>query len=124
MMSKVLVYGSLMKSYWNHPLIKNQKYIGIGTLEGYEMYHVHSFPGIIKSKNNQEYIFGEVYEVTDDVLKKLDRLESEGEMYIRRQEKITVNGEEIEAYVYVWNRNINPGCEKVKTRPWEPKGSG
>lgn len=121
MINKVLVYGSLMKGYWNHPLIADQKCIGTGILKGYEMYHVHSFPGIIKG-NISDFIVGEVYEVPEDVLKRLDRLESEGELYIRKLEKVSINNEEIEAYVYVWNFNVL-GCEKVKTKPWKPKGS-
>lgn len=118
---KVFVYGTLMKKYWNHYFLEGKICIGEGKLKGYEMYHVSSFPGIVESKQNE--VLGEVYEIDEETLKRLDRLEAAGIMYIRKEESVIVNGEEIKAFVYVWNESIK-GCEKVKEMPWKPKEWG
>lgn len=119
---KVFVYGSLMKKYWNHRFLMEQQYLGTGILEGYEMYHVSSFPGIIRK--DEESIQGEVYEVDEKTLRRLDQLESEGTMYIRVEEEIVINNQEkVRAFVYVWNRGI-AGRKKVLQMPWEPQKYG
>ena len=118
-MVNVFVYGSLMNTYWNHHYLSNCEFIGTGLLEGFEMYHVSSFPGIIVKPG--EIVLGEVYSVDPRTLKTLDRLESEGSMYIRREEIIKIEEDTINAFVYVWNGDIRPGCKKVEKMPWRPR---
>lgn len=115
----VFVYGTLMRNRWNHYYLKEQNFIGTGKLEGYEMYNVRSFPGIVQKPD--EYVIGEVYQVTEQVLKRLDQLESEGYMYKRQSERIKLEGSEMEACVYVWLGDIK-GCERVMPgeMPWSP----
>lgn len=119
-MVNVFVYGTLMKGYWNHRLLQQSEFLGKGLLNGYDMYRVSSFPGIIP--NNKGYITGELYQVDYKTLERLDLLESEGTMYIRKEEDIILGKEKVKAYVYVWNRIIKPGVEKVNEMPWAPIG--
>jgi gamma-glutamylcyclotransferase (GGCT)/AIG2-like uncharacterized protein YtfP len=77
-MTKVFVYGTLKKGYGNHYLLKNSKFVGEATsvsnwlMIGKDM----AFPYLIKrDHNNGKIIKGEVYEVDEDTLKKLDILE-------------------------------------------------
>lgn len=115
---KVFVYGSLMKKYWNHYLLVKQRYLGRGLLKNYEMYHVSSFPGIISKPG--ENIIGEVYDIDEITLKRLDQLESEGLMYLRVEEDVIINDRTVKAFVYVWNRSVS-GYSKVKEMPWRPE---
>lgn len=115
----VFVYGSLMKGYWNNKLLENSIYTGMAKLVDYEMYHVSGFPGIIRKCG--DYIIGEVYEIDEETLKRLDELEDEGRMYIRQPEAIILeNQEEIKAFVYVWNNKVDH-YDKVEEKPWKPR---
>jgi gamma-glutamylcyclotransferase (GGCT)/AIG2-like uncharacterized protein YtfP len=103
----------------NHRLIKNGKYIGQGVLNNYAMYQVNrSFPGIVPESNS--IVAGEIYEVDDRVLNRLDILEGEGSLYLRCNEKISVNGTELNVFAYVWNGSVDK-CTKVGKMPWNSR---
>ena len=107
----VFVYGTLMKNYRNHAYLKDATYIGAGVIEGYDMYDLGRYPGIIAGKGK---VFGEVYQVTDEIEKQLDYLEEEGDLYIKKPETIRLeNGQTVEGKVYVYNRSVS-GCEKIE----------
>lgn len=118
-MVNVFVYGSLMKSYWNNHYLRDSQFIGKGLLDGYEMYEVSSFPGIIAKAG--ETVLGEVYSVDSKTLKRLDMLEAEGSMYVRKEEEIKTGENIINAYIYVWNREIKSGYKKVEKMPWRAR---
>ena len=118
-MVNVFVYGSLMEKYWNHHYLNHGEFIGKGLLDGYEMYEVSSFPGIVMKAG--EKVLGEVYSVDSETVIRLDKLESEGRMYIRKEEIIKIGENIINAYIYVWNGNIGSGCKKVKNMPWRSR---
>jgi gamma-glutamylcyclotransferase (GGCT)/AIG2-like uncharacterized protein YtfP len=115
----ILVYGTLMQGYRNHFLIENQKYLGNCKIKGFEMYHVHSFPGVVEGKGQ---IQGEVYQVDDSLLPALDKLESIGSMYDRKEVEIEIQGKSIKAWIYTWLLPIEKHMEKVDTMPWRPRG--
>ena len=97
---KVFVYGTLMKGMRNHYYLKDSTYLGIDEIEGYTMYNIGSYPGIVKGSDK---IKGEVYEVTQETLDLMDALEGEGYLYIRE----TVMTKYGETYVYVYNKSID-----------------
>lgn len=119
-MAVVFVYGSLMKGYWNHKYLENSDFIGYATLDGYGIYHVSSFPGIVPRMDH--YVLGEVYNVNESTMRALDILEDEGDMYVRKEETVRVGDKNIKCFVYVWNREIKPGFKKVESKPWKPRG--
>jgi gamma-glutamylcyclotransferase (GGCT)/AIG2-like uncharacterized protein YtfP len=82
-MTRVFVYGTLKKGYGNSHLLRNAEFVGHGyTIETYRMFNV-GFP-IIRECEDGNPVYGEVYEVDDQTLKNLDRLENEGVMYDRK----------------------------------------
>tara|TARA_Y100000004_G_scaffold184404_1_gene233403 strand:- start:36 stop:476 length:441 start_codon:yes stop_codon:yes gene_type:complete len=93
-MHKVFVYGSLKKGFSNHTLINNKykitnnKFIcdAVTADDNFEMISFGGFPGILR--RHTEYtnrISGEIYEVDDNTLYQLDRLESNGSFYTREE---------------------------------------
>lgn len=123
-MYNVFVYGTLMKRHCNHDFLKNQRFVGKGLLKGYKMYQVFTFPGIVKSDQEEDVIIGEVYEIDEKTLKNLDRLEREGYLYKRIKENIILEDDnKLEAFVYEWLGSIR-GAEQINIEdmPWEPKG--
>lgn len=82
---RVFVYGTLKRGIHNHRLLETSEYIGEGfTVEKFRMYTT-GFPVLFESDHpDAKSVFGEVYDVDDDTLKRLDQLEAEGRMYDRK----------------------------------------
>jgi len=113
MSNYVFVYGSLKKGFYNHDLIGDptNSFITEGkTLDKYIMISMGSFPAIFKnpypmSERTAKYenrISGEVYQVSDETLQRLDMLEGVPSFYKRITDYIEYeNNKVIQAYVYV-----------------------
>lgn len=110
----IFVYGTLMTGRANHnAFLGENKCLGTGILDGFEMYALGSFPGIIPGKGK---VSGEVYRVSGEQLKELDRFESEGSLYVRKSVTVCLNGEEtITAAAYVYNGDVR-GRKKLEGR--------
>lgn len=96
-----------MKERSNHQYYLNDSiFLGSELIQGYALYDLGSYPGIISEKN--ECIKGEVYEVDDKTIARLDRLKGEGFLYTRGRVKVEMdNGSLEDAYVYMWNGSID-----------------
>ena len=105
-MTKVFVYGTLKRGYGNNHLLADAKFIGTGETVALCRLFDAGFP-VLRQRSKRPGawnapVTGEVYEVNDAELARLDSLESEGRMYHRREKKIRMaNGEVIKAFVYV-----------------------
>jgi gamma-glutamylcyclotransferase (GGCT)/AIG2-like uncharacterized protein YtfP len=103
----VFVYGSLLKGFGNyrHYLAgKDAAYVGRATTvdAAWGMLDLGSFPGVVPSKRGSP-VKGEVYMVTDDVFKRLDRLEGHPRMYKREQVEVEVSTRSGDATtLYAW----------------------
>jgi len=103
----VAVYGTLKKGYNNHHVLgKEYNYLGYGNTQGkYDMKDA-GFPAIVKNEEGKP-VQVEVYEIPEDRLKQLDRLEGVPYMYTREKEtiKVFLNMEEEEflddVFIYV-----------------------
>lgn len=109
---KVFVYGTLMKGLRNSHFLKHGKYLGEAVLDGAELYDLpYGFPALKRAEDN--VVAGEVYEVDD--LTGLDRLEGYDEethdgMYLRKSDLVKMeNGEEVDVFYYLWNRELPQG---------------
>lgn len=107
----VFVYGTLMKNQSNHDdYLADSHYVGAATLSGYEIYDLGCYPGIVEGTGK---VYGEVYDINENTLKAMDRLEGEGSLYIRKSVKVTLaDGNYIDAWCYIYNHSIE-GCNKV-----------
>lgn len=105
---RVFVYGTLKKGIHNHRLLASSDFIGNAyTLDTFKMFHV-GFP-VIKFSDHPDAksVYGEVYDVDDETLKRLDSLESEGHMYDRKQINVMLDNDpdtvDANVSVYVGN---------------------
>lgn len=102
-MPKVFVYKTLLSTNLRAHVLKTSRFLCADELEGYAMYHLGQYPGI--QEDPSEKIKGELYEVTDEILKELDRIEGEGFLYKR----VTVSLQSShQAYVYVYLGKVDP----------------
>lgn len=93
----VFVYGSLKKGYGNHENhLGDQKFVKEVKIEGFDMYSVGAFPAIVDGTTT---IHGEMYKVSGEAFKALDRLEGYPNHYNRKLVKSTT-GEEAWIYFY------------------------
>lgn len=107
MSNLVFVYGSLRKGFSNHHFLNNSEYIGDFTSE--EQFYLItykslSFPYLLEDleiDRPKSNIKGEIYRVNDDVLSKLDNLESNSVIYQRKKYKFLNEKNIFEAYVYI-----------------------
>lgn len=120
-MMLVFVYGTLMRNRYNHQyFLAGQKYLGQAVLRGFALYNLGSYPGIITDEN--EKVLGELYEIDQAILPRLDRLEGNGSLYIRHSVEVWLDDMKTSASVYVWNGSVCPE-DKIEygLQPWTEK---
>lgn len=107
----IFVYGTLLKGQANHDYyLHNSEYLGDGRIVGFEMFDLGSFPGIIVGDGS---VPGEVYLVTDAELSSINRLEGEGDLYLKTNVKVSLDsGKSVHAAAYVYNRSV-AGCKRL-----------
>ena len=101
---QVFVYGTLMDSEANHGYLENSQCLGKGTVDGYDMYNVGWYPAIVPGNS---LIVGELYEVPLKDMPAIDSLEGEGSLYVKKCERVTVNGKKTLAFVYVFLDDVS-----------------
>lgn len=102
--TNIFVYGTLMKGQSNHSYLLNSDYTGEGIVNNCKMYDIGHFPGIV---NGSGSVTGEVYSVINSGINDLDRLEGEGNLYIRKPVTVTMkNGKKINALAYIYMQNV------------------
>lgn len=89
---KVFVYGTLKRGFHNHRLLAGTKYIGTDFIRGTLINF--GLPGVIAGERAVE---GEIYEVDDATLARLDLLEGHPNFY-ERKTTVTINASERVSY--------------------------
>ncbi|GCD08774.1 gamma-glutamylcyclotransferase family protein [Clostridium tagluense] len=115
----VFVYGTLMSGNSNHErYLSKARFVGDAIAEGFALYDLGSYPGIIHSENDN--VKGQLYIIDSRILRELDILEEEGSLYIKKLiNVVNYKNETQEAYVYVYNNDVS-GKVKVcyENQPW------
>lgn len=108
----VAVYGSLKENYSNHRLLEAATFKGVDTQEGWTMLSLGGFPGIIAGEST---IAVEVYEVNEQEMENLDRLEGFPHFYNRKIVQ-TIYGD---AWIYyLSNPEEYNTCTVVESGVW------
>lgn len=114
----LFVYGSLRKSIKNEmsDLLKaHSNFVDHATFQG-KLFEVKDYPGVIPSKNAEDIVHGEVFELAADaeIFSKLDKYEECGSdspqpaEYRRERQKVRLpSGQLIFAWIYLYNRNTD-----------------
>lgn len=119
-MSKILiaVYGSLLSGMGNHRLLETSKLLGIfQTKPEFRLYSLGGFPGL--KTNGNTSVTMEVYEVTEEVARRVDNLEGytpngNNTFY----DKILIKTPYGEASVYIYVNDI-PEERIVESGDWK-----
>ncbi len=100
---RIFVYGSLKKDKKLHGYLKNSKFLGNAlTCHKYPMILSKSgwYPYLFEKKGIGKYVKGEVYDVSPNILKVLDRVEEAPYYYYRKKISVCLNGKTTKAWVY------------------------
>lgn len=99
---KVAVYGTLKKGQRLHHFMKEAVYVGDTNISGV-LYNLGSYPALAVGT---DIIKAEVYDINDETLRWLDRVESNGVIYDRVLIDVEVNGIKQQVFVYKY-RNVD-----------------
>tara|TARA_Y100001951_G_C11298065_1_gene277573 strand:- start:25740 stop:26117 length:378 start_codon:yes stop_codon:yes gene_type:complete len=105
-MHKVFVYGSLKRGFGNHRVIEasTTRFLGVGSLADGVMYSLGGFPGVIRGKGE---IQGELYEVDDATLGRLDCLEGHPTFYERQDMEVQTNEGRVACQGYIYQGDVS-----------------
>jgi gamma-glutamylcyclotransferase (GGCT)/AIG2-like uncharacterized protein YtfP len=114
----VAVYGSLRQGMSNHTFLKNSKLIKKTTLDRkFIMVDLGSFPALMKYDKSNLRIVVEIYEISEKILKDLDKLESCPKFYNREIVRIDIYDCWI-YYIEPDNRFIYGNANIVRSGDW------
>jgi gamma-glutamylaminecyclotransferase len=82
----VFVYGTLKRGQRNHALLRDQEFLGQAqTLPRYRLYDCGRYPALVHDPANGVAVSGEVWSVSEEVLRKMDEYECAPELYSRQE---------------------------------------
>lgn len=103
--SLVFVYGTLKRGLCNHSYLVGQRFVTEArTQPVYRLFDLGGYPGMVRAADGGVSIAGEIWEIDDPCMHKLDRLEDvEGGEYERTVIALAAphEHEKIEGYVYL-----------------------
>lgn len=104
----IFVYGTLKRGCSNHHFLTGQRFVGDAhTAPGFRLYELRGHPGMVARSDDRDGVTGEVWEVDEAALVRLDALEGLAEGMYRR-ERLPLRPPFAEAIVegYIYNRSV------------------
>ena len=115
----VFVYGSLRRGNAGAMSVRfpDATYVGEGKVRG-SLFDLGEYPGLVLN-GEDSIVTGEVYEVDDDTLDKLDKFELTSD-YIRKQVEVEQGSERMDCWIYVPERDPEffADCELIESGDW------
>lgn len=107
---RIIVYGSLRRKQGNSHWMTNAQWLGDYRAEGYELYHLGLYPGVVAGEGS---VYCEVYRIDATTLGELDALRTRGGEY-KRELISTPYGS---AWLYIYQRPVMDR-QKIVTGDW------
>jgi gamma-glutamylcyclotransferase (GGCT)/AIG2-like uncharacterized protein YtfP len=115
----VFVYGSLRRGNAGAMSVRfpDATYVAEGRVRG-SLYNLGAYPGLVLD-GAASVVTGEVYEVDDDTLSRLDRFELTSD-YSRKQVEVEHGSERTDCWIYVPARDTKffSDCELIESGDW------
>lgn len=111
MMPTVFVYGTLKRGGRYHDILAAEKFIDEAcSVAGYTLYQPADYPGMVRAEEDTEGVTGELWEVSEVCLAKLDSLEGLAQkLYERIPIALLAPHDSIVAETYLYLRPLI-GC--------------
>jgi gamma-glutamylcyclotransferase (GGCT)/AIG2-like uncharacterized protein YtfP len=106
-MLKIFVYGSFVTGRrYNQYYLGGKTLLGKAVANGYNKYIFGAVDGMTAEEG--EIVAGEVYEIDEKTLAKMDFFMNEGTMVTRKTIDVELeNGETLQADTYIWNGSVS-----------------
>jgi gamma-glutamylcyclotransferase (GGCT)/AIG2-like uncharacterized protein YtfP len=115
----VFVYGSLRRGNAGAMSVRfpEASYVAEGKVRG-RLYDLGAYPGLLLD-SSASMVTGEVYEVDDDTLRRLDQFELTSD-YIRKQVEVEHGSERTACWIYVPERDaeVLKGFDLIESGDW------
>ena len=110
----VFVYGTLKKGHGNHRLLEKAKFLGKHiTKAKYTLLDLGPYPAVLNAGDSS--IKGEIYEIDQNTLRDLDRLEGYPHLYQRHK----ITSPHGEAWMYTMEDPLMTHVEVIDSGEWE-----
>ncbi|MDH4120503.1 MAG: gamma-glutamylcyclotransferase [Deltaproteobacteria bacterium] len=114
----IFVYGSLMRGMSNHRLIAKGRFVQEDlTPPHYTLVDLGAYPAVITRGTTA--VYGELYEVDEDILRNLDRLEGHPDFYRRTPIQLASSHS---AEIYLLNLKL-PSYKVIPSGDWRQKAN-
>jgi len=113
----VFVYGTLRRGGVRAmpELFPDSKLVGGAGVRG-RLYDFGAYPGLLLGESDSP-VAGEVYEVGEEVLKKLDDIEAPA-YYSRREVEVSLGGASVTCWVYEPDLSLYPSRTLITSGDW------
>jgi gamma-glutamylcyclotransferase (GGCT)/AIG2-like uncharacterized protein YtfP len=108
----VAVYGTLRQGFINNDILENSEYLGEDILDGFLMFDLGYFPGVIRYGDDS--IVVEIYDVDKNTLSDLDFLEGKDRMYNRELVDTSYGPSYIYTIMNPWGEVISGDWKEYK----------
>ncbi|NUQ33579.1 MAG: gamma-glutamylcyclotransferase [Planctomycetaceae bacterium] len=113
-LTRIFVYGSLLRDQPNHAFLHTANFIGTArTMPRYDMVTLGDFPAMLEG--GATAIVGELYDVDQPTLNELDKLEEHPRFYMRAM-IVLETGESVAAYIL--GRDMAEGLPRIASGDW------
>lgn len=123
-MPLVFVYGTLKRGGSNHAHLADQRCLGPArTRPGYTLYQPADYPGMVPDESDRDGVVGELWQVDDACLRRLDRLEGTAEgLYARVPVRLLAPHDSLHVHTYLYRLPL-AGCPRLGSN-WPVPESG
>jgi gamma-glutamylcyclotransferase (GGCT)/AIG2-like uncharacterized protein YtfP len=101
-----------------HRVLAEQRFLGEGrTHPQYALYDLGAYPGLVSSESGR-MIHGELYEIDDSLIARLDRIEGAPDLF--RLDPILIEDHPGDVFAYFYQGSID-GCSRCAEDCWKTK---
>jgi gamma-glutamylaminecyclotransferase len=101
MNTNIFVYGTLKRGQRSHHILQNQEFLGEALTQPlYRLYDTGSHPALVDDRQNGIAVHGEVWQVSEEALQKLDEYEEAPDYFSRRPILLEGWASKVEAYFF------------------------
>jgi gamma-glutamylcyclotransferase (GGCT)/AIG2-like uncharacterized protein YtfP len=118
MKNYLFVYGTLKRGGSRHWILDGFPFLGRAKAKGFVLYDLGPYPAMVSGAG---LVYGEVYEVSEEILNALDWVEGVPVLY--RRELIDVSLEDglsLKAWAYIYNGSVK-GFSRIEDGEWRER---
>lgn len=106
-MTRVFVYGTLMRGGSNHAFLSGQRFVAAARAPaGYTLFALEGYPGMVRTAADRAGVRGELWTVDDACLRELDALEGVAEGLYERATIRLAEPPGVTADTYLYRRDV------------------